>query len=749
MSIGKQFLSELKLHTDYLKWNDALGRYETWPEACDSILDMHRVQYGEKVGSLLDEIRPSLHNKEFLASQRNLQYRGEQVRKHNTKLYNCCTTYAYSPDMFGKAFYILLCGCGLGVSLKNKFVSQLPSINQRGKDVIIHVVEDSVEGWSEAVRALISSFCSHPSLLPEYYSKQIKFDFSLIRPKGAFIAGGFKAPGPDGLRQSLERIETLMASNTGSFKSIVAYDILMHISDAVLSGGVRRSALSVIMDADDQDMINAKTGNWRADNPQRARSNNSVGLIKGQFSKDDFGKLVSLNQGDSDVGFVFMNHEDEVFNPCFEIGFNFYQKIADRNESVFQFCNLNEINASACVDQDGQFSADKFYDLCRKASILGTLQAGFTSFPYLGKQTEQIVAGESLLGISITGWMMRPELFNAEILKKGAEVVKQTNVEVAKLIGINPAARTTTVKPSGNASVVLQTSSGIHPDHSRRYFRVMQLNKESETAKFLEINMPDILEESRWSATGSDYVVFVPCENPDYAITKDQINDIQHLEMIRLVQNSWVEHGKRIELCYQPETRHNVSNTVILDDVDIVTDYLFTNQKDFTAVSFVSRFSDLDYTQAPFTSIRTTEELVAKYGDGAIFMAGLIVDGLHYFENDLWSALDYVNQAYAGDGSLRLGSKPIETGTRDMKLLKHDWARRVIKFSTNFFQGDLKKTIYCMKDVHLWHKWKVIERSFKLVDFGSILNSPKYKDVDQFGAVACSGGACEIVSLAS
>jgi ribonucleoside-diphosphate reductase alpha chain len=208
-----------------------------------------------------------------------------------------------------------------------------------------------------------------------------------------------------------------------------------------------------------------------------------------------------MNNGDNDIGFVFVNHEDEMFNPCHEIGFNFYNKIQNKNESVFQFCNLCEINASACSDRRGQFSETKFYDICRAAAITGTLQAGYNSFPYLGKQTDDIVKGEALLGISITGWMTRPELFNEAILNKGAEIVKKTNSEVAKVIGINEAARLNTCKPSGNASVVLMTASGIHPEHSERYFRIMQLNKDSETAKYLEIHAPSIIEESKWSST--------------------------------------------------------------------------------------------------------------------------------------------------------------------------------------------------------------------------------------------------------
>lgn len=731
---GKKFLSELKLYSDYLKWNSILGRYESWEEACDTILEMHLKKYGKKITPYLEEISESLKNKEFLASQRNLQFRGKQILKHNAKLYNCCTTYAYSPDVFSKGFYILLCGSGLGVSLKQKYVNLLPPVEERDKDVVLYTIEDSIEGWAEAIKILISSFCTHPSLYSEYFKTQVKFDYSQIREKGSYISGGFKAPGDSGLKQSIEKIEKLLSENKGPFKSIVAYDILMHLSDAVLSGGVRRSAMNVLIDLEDTEMLMAKTGNWYKENPQRARSNNSVGLVRGSFSEKTFKDLVALNQGDNDIGFVFMNHEDEIFNPCFEIGFNFYERIVDKTESVFQFCNLNEINASACVDENNLFSEDKFYSICRNASILGTLQAGYTSFPYLGKQTEWIVAGESLLGISITGWMSRPELFNKDILNRGAEIVKNTNEEVAKVIGINKAARTTTVKPSGNASVILQTSSGIHPEHSTRYFRIMQLNKDCETAKYIEQHMPEILEESKWSATKSDYVVYCPCENDDLVITKSEMKGIKHLEMIKLVQNSWVKSGKREEECYNPLTQHNVSNTVIIDNMDHIVNYLYENQNYFTAVSFISEYGDKDYVQAPFTSVLSTEELIREYGDGAVFMSGLIVDGLRRFNNNLWDALAYVSN----------DTQPLYDSS-ESKLLKEDWFRRVKKYADNYFHGNIKKTVYCMKDVHLWHKWKVISRNFQLVDFSDILKEPDFKDIDTYSAISCNGGACEIV----
>lgn len=500
-SKGKEFISNLKLYSDYLKFDEKLGRYETWQEACDKVLNTHTLKYGKKVNKYLDEIKESYYDKEFLASQRNLQFRGDNILKNNARLYNCCVTYAYSPYIFNKGLFVLLADTGLGISIKKKFVSQLPDIQKRNKGTKLYTIPDSVEWWSESAKVMISSYCSHPSLYDEFYGYNIKFDYSEIRPKGSLITGGFRAPGPDGLKQSLERIEKLLDSNLGTndniaFRSILVYDIFIHLSDAVLSGGVRRSAMNVVIDEDDEEMLNAKIGDWRQNHPWRARSNNSVGLLRNTFNKSNFKHLVDKNEGDNDLGFVFMSHEDEMFNPCFEIGFNFYEKIENKNESVFQFCNLNEMNASSCVDEKGNFSEEKFYSLCRKSAILGTLQAGYSTFPYLGKQTEDIVSGESLLGVSITGWMTRPELFNAEILKLGAQIVKKTNKEVADFIGINPAARTTTVKPSGNASVILKTSSGIHPEHSKNYFRIIQLNKDSETAKWMEENKPEMLEES-------------------------------------------------------------------------------------------------------------------------------------------------------------------------------------------------------------------------------------------------------------
>lgn len=734
MNKGKKFLSELKLFTDYLKWDDKKGRYETWEEAYDQILDkQHIKKYGKKIKPYIDFVRPLVHSKAVLASQRNLQFREEQIFKNNARIFNCSVMYSNSPDMFKKGFYMLLSGAGLGVNLKKQFYSQLPPIDKRGEETVTYVIEDSVEGWCNASHVLISSYCKHVSLESQYYGKKIRFDYSLIRPRGTFISGGFKAPGHEGLQNSLEKIENYLDSHLGEFKSLTVYNILMHISDAVLSGGIRRSAMNIIFDFDDKELLYAKTGSWRTENPHYARSNNSVGLIKGEFTKEDFQTIIDLNKGDNDVGFVFLSSFSQIFNPCYEASFDFYNQIKDKNYTVIQTCNLCEVNAAYSLNKDGTMNEKIFMKQLKAAAILGTLQAGYTDFEFLGKETEDIVKGEALLGVSITGWMDNLNLFDADLLRRGVDLIRETNKEVAKVIGINPTARLTCVKPSGNSSVILGTASGIHPEHSKRYFRVMQINKDSTTSKWLVEKYPDMIEESDWSANKTDNVIYVPVEN-EFGKFKDTLGDIEHLKMIELVQKNWVAYGTNEENAYEKGHTHNVSNTVLIDDRQKIVDYLYENQDNFTAVSFLERTGDKDYVQAPFTSVLTAEELLKEYGDAAILASGLIVDGLNCFNDNLWDACTIFENDVPFQAS------------RTMVLLQKDWIRRVKKFAKNFFDGDRKKTIYCMKDVHLYHKWKTINRQFKTVPkFAEILPKPEFVSIDTMGAIACSGNQCEII----
>jgi ribonucleoside-diphosphate reductase alpha chain len=502
----------------------------------------------------------------------------------------------------------------------------------------------------------------------------------------------------------------------------------------------------MIVDPNDDEMIHAKTGNWRMENPQRGRSNNSVLLLRSEVNKEQFNYLVQLNDGANDIGFVFANSWFDMFNPCFEIlkipvldtidfgkiKYDEVEQYVRDNKSKFgiQGCNLTEINAEKATTKE------KFLKACKDASILGTLQAGYTEFPYLGETSKAIFKREALLGVSITGWMNNPKLFNAELLEEGAQVVKDTNKEVAAVIGINQAARTTCVKPSGNASVVLGTASGIHPEHSEKYFRIMQLNKESNTAKWLEENMAFLLEESVWSSTKSDYVVFVPVENPKVGLFKKDMKGIKHLELIKLVQQHWVNAGTNPELCAYMPVNHNTSCTVIIDDKDAIVDYIWEQRDFFTAVSFMSDYGDKDFNQAPFTSVLNLDELVETYGKGSVLASGLIIDGLHYFNQNLWLATEHL-----------LDDTILATGTREQVLLKKYWISRSKKFAKNYFKGDLKKMVYCLKDVHLFYKWETITRQFKEVNFGEILNKPQYKSISDFAAQACSGASCDVTSI--
>jgi len=753
MQKGKKFLSDLKLHSDYFKWMEDKSRYETWEEACENIVDGHRKKYkkfSKEIESYLQSAVESMKDQAVLASQRNLQYRYEQIMKHNTRMFNCTSGHIARNRVFQEIFYLALSGCGFGGGLLIPFVNNLSRLGKRTKGTKTHVIADSIEGWADSLGVLMSSYFVDDQPFPEYAGYEVRFDYSQIREKGSYISGGFKAPGHEGLKQSLEKIEQLIEKwvekEGNKIRPILAFDIICHSADAVLSGGVRRSALNMIVDPNDDEMIHAKTGNWRIENPQRGRSNNSVLLLRSEVKKEQFDYLVKLNDGANDIGFVFANSWFDMFNPCFEIlkvpvldnvdfskiHYEDVETYVKNNKDKFgiQGCNLTEINAEKCTTKE------KFLRACKDASILGTLQAGYTDFPYLGETSKKIFEREALLGVSITGWMNNPKLFNAELLEEGAQVVKDTNRELSLLININQAARTTCVKPSGNASVVLGTASGIHPEHSEKYFRIMQLNKESNTAKWLEENMPFLLEESVWSSTKSDYVVFVPVENPKQGLFKKDMKGIKHLELIKLVQQHWVNAGTNPELCVYSPVNHNTSCTVIIDDKDLIVDYIWKERDFFTAVSFISDYGDKDFNQAPFTSVLNLDELVSIYGKGSILASGLVVDGLHYFENNLWMACDML-----------LDDTIPVTGTREQVLLKKYWIQRSKKFAKNYFKNDIKKMIYCLKDVHLFHKWETVTRQFREVNFGEILNKPQYKDISDYASMACSGGSCEITKI--
>ena len=734
---GLKLLSEIKFYNDYSKYSEELGRKINWAERVNDVMNMHRnnpkftkaFQNPEFV-ELFNKAEDAYKNRLVLASQRTLQFAGEPIMKHNSRLYNCLTSYCDRPEVFQEAMYWLLSGCGVGVSFVKEHVVKLPNIYRRDKGTETFVIPDSIEGWADAIGVLISSYVSVNAPYPKYSGYEIRFDYSSIRPKGSYISGGFKAPGPDGLKQSLERIEAILEKTLNSglnhIKPIVAYDILMYAADAVLSGGVRRSATIALFSPEDEEMMNAKTGNWFVDNPQRARSNNSALLVRDKTPKELFDRLMKSTKEFGEPGFVFADSIEVVYNPCVEIGM--IPRTKD-GRSGWQGCNLCEINGGKMNNKE------IFFEACAAAAVIGTLQAAYTDFRYVSAVSKEIFDYEALLGVSITGFMNNPKtLLNAEILKEGAEIVKFVNAKIAKIIGIRQAARCTCVKPSGNASVLLETTSGIHGDHAPRYFRVMQINKQEEIAKFIADKYPDLVEESVWSSTKADFALFVPVKAKADSIFKNDLLGVKQLEAVKLVQQSWVEFGTNVDLCIEPYLRHNVSNTVSVDNWDEVTEYIWENQRWFAGISLLHNTGDKAYNQAPFTKVLMPDEIISQYGDAALVVSGLIVDGLHLFDNNLWSACDYImNRDYAIDG------------TRTQVLLKKDWLLRAKKFAKKNFNS-LEELVFCMKDVHLFHKWLKTEKLLKNLDIEDILQNikPEYVEVDQLGAVACNGSSCEI-----
>lgn len=426
------------------------------------------------------------------------------------------------------------------------------------------------------------------------------------------------------------------------------------------------------------------------------------------------------------------------------------------NQSGWQSCNLTEINGKYCDTEE------RFLEACKASAIIGTLQAGYTNLKYLGEVSKNIFKKEALLGCSITGMMDNPViLFDPEIQRRGAKKILEINEKISKIIGINSCARATCVKPAGSTSCILGTSSGIHPHHAKKYIRRVQVNKSEFYGKvFRQIN-PVAVEESSWSANKTDNVISFLCEVPVGSITKNQLSALELLEKVKLTQQNWVEYGTREDKCILPVIRHNVSNTITIHDHEWeeVEKYIFDNQKYFAGISLLPASGDLDYVQAPFSTVLTPNELIKEYGDASIFASGLVVDGLHAFGNNLWRACDTV-LGYGEDISKEVEEPKYPSKRNNKELaqyfigkeeyeelfLKKDWVRRVNQFAQRYFEGNVRKATYCLKHVSLWKTWVDLKREYKDIDWASVKEDrQEFKNADEQAAAACAGGKCDIL----
>jgi len=725
-------LQELQNYTfvsKYARWLEDKNRRETWKEAVDRVRTMMHTQYDSfGIAEDIDWAYDIMYKKKVLGSQRALQFGGDPILKRHAKIYNCTASYCDRLRFFQECFWLLLCGSGTGFSVQKHHVAKLPILEHEieNDQAIKYVIDDSIEGWANALGVLLSSYFSKPvEEFKQYKNSHIVFDYSNIRPKGSSLASGVgKAPGYEPLANGLEKIRALLdrciSNGQKKLRPIDAYDIVMHSSDAVLSGGVRRSASLALFSPDDEEMAKAKTGNWYVENPQRARSNNSALLLKNETTFEQFAILMQSVKEFGEPGFIWSESTEMIFNPCVEIGMWPIEEASGK--TGWQGCNLSTINCSSVEDEED------FYERCRAAAIIGTLQAGFTKMEYLGQTSEKIFEREALLGVSLTGTMEKHDLVLSEkTLTKGAKIAVETNKQIAKKININQAARVTCLKPEGTSSSMLGTSSGIHPHHAKRYIRHVQANiLEAPYQHFKKLN-PQACQKSSWSANNTDEVIKFPIEVPDGAKLRNQLPAVDMLSVVKETQKNWVQSGKNRSLCTQEYLSHNVSNTVTVkqDEWDSVTKYIYDNRKYFAGISLIPQSGDKDYPQAPFTTVYTSREIVKEYGDAALWCSGLIELGLNSFNNNLWAACDYVSMNQAKD-------------TDDEHKIK--FVTKMKNFAGKYFEGDVKRLTYCMKDVYNWKIYCDLFDSFQKVDYTQL--SETEDNTAGIEEISCAGGAC-------
>jgi len=579
MDISNRILSDITVYMKYSKYIPELKRRETWNELVTRNMNMHIKSYPH----LEQEIKENykfVFNKQVLPSMRSMQFAGKPIEISPNRIYNC----AYAPvddwRVFSEIMFLLLGGTGVGYSVQKHHVDELPEIMKPNKERSRRwLVADSIEGWADAVKVLVKSYF--------FGGSHIEFDFSDIRPKGArLITSGGKAPGPQPLKECIIKLEGILDSkeNGEKLNPIEAHDMICHIADAVLSGGIRRAALISLFSATDDEMIGCKSGSWWETNPQRGRANNSAVLLRHKITKEYFmdlwKRIEASNAGEP--GIYLTNDKDWGTNPCCEIALR-----------PFQFCNLTEINVSNVVSQED------YEDRVKAATFIGTLQAGYTDFHYLRPIWQRTTEKDALIGISMTGIGSGAVL--GLNMKSAAKVVKDENERVANLIGINKAARTTTVKPAGTTSLTLGTSSGIHAWHNDYYIRRIRVGKNEAIYSYLKENHPDLIEDEYFRPHDTA-VIGVPQKSPEGSILRNE-SPIQLLNRVKKVHQEWIKPGHR-----SGSNSHNVSATISIREHEwpAVGEWMWTERENYNGLS-VLPYDNGSYIQAPFSDC-TKEE---------------------------------------------------------------------------------------------------------------------------------------------
>lgn len=588
------------------------GNLENWNETIDRIYEMHQVKLidlnliNSDVLSMIIKAKEFEYERKMLSSQRGRQFassnKNSGILKHEAKLYNCSSTYIDRIEVFNEIMYLLLCGAGVGYSLHKDFINKLPEVKfLHDFGSVEYEVEDSIEGWSESIRILMYSLFE--GIMP-------KIIFDNIRPVGSLIDGKFVAPGPEPLIKAHDNIKKIMKLAQGrKLKSIEIHDIICFIAESVVSGGVRRSAMIALFDKEDELMLRSKTGNWWIENPQRAMANNSIlTTFENSINYKELKEKISIVRQFGEPGFINVKNFEYTVNPCAEI----VMKPHIDGKTGFAFCNLVEINAEKVETKED------FYEVCRVASFVATVQSLYTNFKYLSSASKKIAEHDRAIGVSITGLYANP-ILKGEVLREGAKIVVETNAEYAAKFGINKSLTCTTIKPSGNASSILGLfCSGIHPAHDYKYLRRVRIKTNSP--EFLALKntpMVKILRED-------EAVISFPIESlNNNLVVKDKVSAVEHLKFISMVKHYWINKGSLINKAVS----NNVSATVEVaeDEWNEVASVLFTNDYLFTGVSLLPKQGDQIYDNAPFQRL-SSEDVEKEFNDIKDFLDNNDID---------------------------------------------------------------------------------------------------------------------------
>ena len=574
MDISNRILSEITVHMKYARYIPEKNRRETWEELVTRNKEMHQKKYPQ-LKDEIENVYKMVYAKKVLPSMRSLQFGGKPIEISPNRIYNC----AYMPiddwRAFGEVMFLLLGGTGVGYSVQTHHVEKLPPIHRPKSKERRFLISDSIEGWADAIKALMKSYFTGGS--------SMRFDYSDIRHKGArLITSGGKAPGPEPLRICIEKIRAMLdLKNDGEqLRPIEVHDIVCHIADAVLAGGIRRAALISLFSADDDDMISCKFGNWWELNPQRGRANNSAVLLRSKVSEDFFKSLwkkIELSNA-GEPGIYLSNDKDWGTNPCCEIALR-----------PFQFCNLCEVNVSDVESQED------LEERVKAATFIGTMQAGYTDFHYLRPIWQRTTEKDALLGVGMTG--IGSGKAQKLDLKAAAKASREENERIASIIGINKSARTTTIKPAGTSSLTLGCSSGIHAWHNDYYLRRVRVGKNEAIYTYLAINHPELVEDEYFRPHDTA-VIGVPQKAPEGSILRSE-SPLQLLERVKWFNQNWIKPGHRTGM-----NTHNISATVSIreHEWDAVGNWMWENKEHFNGLS-VLPYDGGTYIQAPFEDI--------------------------------------------------------------------------------------------------------------------------------------------------